>query len=264
MARWASLIEQRREKKPVLLVDAGCFCPARRSKNQDIKDHYFFEGMRLMKYDAAAVAGNEIKYSSGKLIRTAKDIGLPLVSSNIIDRRTGKLLVSPFIIKDLGSKRTLFGRKGGIRVGIFSVVLPDFVYSVDKLAPKYYEVKNPKIAALEAVSKLKKKGCHLIIALSHQGFDRSLNLAEEVPGIDIVINGHRSSIKTHKMFVENTLVVDTGTNRTSFTEIKVKFEKDLLIKTALDVGNVALKMKDHPEIIKLERLLEEETRQRTQ
>ncbi len=261
MARWASLIKKRRSTNPVLLVDTGDFCQSHKTKLQKVTDQYFFEAMKLMGYDAIGIGDKDVRLGRKKLLKTAKSNRLPLVSSNIIDKQSHKLMGAPYIIKDIGGKRTLLGRKDAIRVGILSVVLPIYIYNIDKLATRYYEVANPKIAALDAVSKLREKGCNLIIALSHQGWGNSLDLAEDVPGIDIVINGHRSHAETYQKWVNNTLVIDTGEKRTTFTEISVTFEGDSLSITALDAGKEALLTNGHPKFVKLERDYEEDLRQ---
>lgn len=262
MARWATLIEQRRREKSVLLFDTGDFCQIRRTTHQDIKDRLFFEGMKLLGYDAVAIGEREIKFGRKKLHKFAKQYKLSLISSNIIDRMTGKLIAKPFVIKDIGGKRSLFGRKGGLKVGVFSVILPGFVLSVDSKAIDYYNVLDPKIAALEAVTTLRSKGCDLVIAISHQGWKKSLDLAHDVPGIDIVINSHRSHRGTFRERIAHTLVVDIGENKTSFTEIEIAFKGDSLITNATDVGKILLESEDHPELIKLERIYKRETRAR--
>ena len=98
MARWAALIHKRRGERPVLLVDAGDFCSSWRVKYQEIKDRYFFDGMERLGYDAIAVGQTDIKYGRKKLLEARKRGDLPLVSSNIIDRRGGGHLVDPYTI----------------------------------------------------------------------------------------------------------------------------------------------------------------------
>jgi len=260
MARWASLIETRRIENPVLLLDTGDFLSDNKTNRHEIANRFLFEGMERMGYDAIAVGETDIHFGYDKLMNGAKRHKLPLVSTNIIDRRKGKLLAAPYIIKHVGGRKTLFGRRGGLKVGIFSIILPQYIHSIDKAVSRYYEITDTKLAAMEAVSTLRKKGCNIVVALSHQGWRNSLRFAGNVPGIDIVINAHRTHGNTHSEKEGMTLVVDTGLKRKSFTEIRIGFRGDTLTTEAFELGAIALKQKDHPELIEIERRYEKEMR----
>ena len=261
MARWATLINTRRAECPVLLLDAGGFCRYRKTTHKELKDRYFFEGVEMLGYDAMAVGEGEIRFGRSRLQKARKTYSLPLVSSNIFDKSSGKLLGTPYIIRHIGGKKTFFGRRGGIRVGIFSLVLPGFIYSIDQEAQRFYDVKSPGTIALETASRLEKMGCDLVIALSYQGWTKSIELAEQSVGIDIVINGRKSHWKTHSEMTGNTIVVDIGDKRTSLTEIDITFEKGKPLITARDAGKDALQSEEDPDFTKLQRLFEKEQKE---
>ncbi|UCF04251.1 MAG: hypothetical protein JSV33_09890 [bacterium] len=260
MARWASLIERRRDENPVLLVDTGDFLNDQKHKRFDISNRYLLEGMKRMDYDAIVVGERDIHCGYSKLLDAAKKYDLPLLTTNIFDKRESTLLASPYIIKHVGGKWTLFGRRGGVKIGFFGVVLPYFVHSIDKEITRYYDIRNTKLTALEMVSRLRQEGCNVIVALSHQGWTNSLELAREVPGIDVVINAHRSHETTHSETVDKSLVVDNGDKRRSLTEIRISYKDGRLLTEALDVGIAARKLKRHPHMMELERLYENEMR----
>ena len=252
MARWASFIDSRRSETPALLLDTGDFFRPELTENDEIDYRYFFEGMKLMGYDAVNIGANDILYGRDRLRSAAKDGNLPLVSSNILDRRNDDLLAKPFIIKYLGGKRTLFGMREGIRVGIFSVTDPSFFARIDSSVSKNYKIKDPKITALEAISRLKEKGCDLVIAISHMGWEKSVRFASDVPGIDIVVNGHRGHEGTFQQHAGSTLIVDTGIHRISFTEIEARFFKKKLLLKATEMGRVAHNSAERPDLLELE------------
>ncbi len=258
MARWAALIRQRRNEKPVLLVDAGDFYSPWRTRHQNIKDRYFFEGMKRLGYDAIAIGENEMLLGRKHLLATMKHADLPLVSSNIIDKRGSGHLAAPYIVTSVGGHRLLFWRRGGLKVGILSVVLPAYIHKIDEDMHKYYDVRDTRISALETVSTLKQRGCGLIIALSHLGWENSLEFAKTVPGIDIVVNGHRTHHGMHHEYVGETIVIDTGINRSSFTEINVTIEDGTPRYTPQDMGKVLLSLDGDPEFVALEKSFEEE------
>jgi 2',3'-cyclic-nucleotide 2'-phosphodiesterase (5'-nucleotidase family) len=260
MARWASLINQRRAERPVLLIDNGDFCRTTKLNGQEIVDRYFFEAMKYLGYDFIGIGEKDIRYGRKNLLEVAKKMRLPISSSNIFDKRSGKLFARPYVIKNIGGRRTLLGRKGALRVGIFSVVLPGFIYSLDEVARDFYRVDKPEIAALETVSKLRAKGCDLIIAISHQGWEKSLDLAKEVPGIDVIVNSHRIHRKTHGEWIKKTLVVDPGVSRSSFTEIVVTSDGDSLVVKPKDVHQETLKIEEDEVLSNMNKYFEENKR----
>jgi sulfur-oxidizing protein SoxB len=257
MARWASLLENKRREKPVMLIDGGDFCSAGNLREQEIKDKYFFEALGLLRYDALGVAEVDILYGRKKLEEKAKR--LPLVSANILDKETGIPIFDRYIIKRAGGGGFLFFRSGGVRVGVFSVADPDLIYSADRLVKNYYDIIDPRIAALDVVTDLREEGCDIIVALSHQAWDKSIELAREIPGVDIVITSHSSMPTVSSEEVGGVLVVAPGMNTTSFTEIEVRWAMSGTQLSVTDWGKDLLKIEDHPEFLELEEEYKEKT-----
>ena len=252
MARWASLVEERRRERPVLVIDAGDFSVPPESPFQEVKNRYFFSAMRLLRYDAVGISGRETAAGLDGVLANARAYGIPLVNSNILNRGRRRPAAPPSIIRELGGAKTLFGRKGAARIGIFSVALPGFIYRSGPDVPKRYYVVDPKVAALEAVAALRARGCNLVVAVSHLGWPASLELAREVRGIDVVLNGHRSHKATYEERVGSTVVVDTGDNERSFAEVSVTFAGDSLVVTSADVCSLAVKNPGDPRFLELQ------------
>ncbi len=249
MARWASLVDTRRSERGTLLVDTGDFSLPPDTRNRDLKERYFFEAMKLLRYDAVAVGEVE---TQGDLLAAAERCGLPLVSSNLRTRTVKRPLASESIVKEVGGSRTLFGRRGAVRVGIFAVVLPSFIHRAGPDGRPQYDVFDPKLAALAAATNLRARGCDLVIAVSHLGWRNSLELARDVPGIDIVLNGHREHARTHLERVGSTAVVDAGEKEWSFAEVSVTFDGDSLAIAAANVCGEALAGREDPRLIGLQ------------
>jgi 2',3'-cyclic-nucleotide 2'-phosphodiesterase (5'-nucleotidase family) len=252
MARWASLIDKRRERHPAILLDAGGFCNPAQGKATAFDTEYFFEGMRLIGYSAVGVGADEIRFGRDRLLKRIDEAGLKLLSANIYDKRGDDML---------GSKYTVV-RAGALRIGVFSVTLPLFIHEIDPDIPRFYEVLDPRIAALEAVSALQSKGCDLIVALSYQGWKGSLELAGSVDGIDIVINGRREHNSPTGETIGRTMVVDTGIRRISLTEIHVEWASGVPRIRVGESGPEAKKLEGRQDLIELERKYEAELRNR--
>jgi 2',3'-cyclic-nucleotide 2'-phosphodiesterase (5'-nucleotidase family) len=252
MARWASLIEERRRERPVLVIDAGDFSVSPETPFREVKNRYFFSAMRLLRYDAVGISGRETAAGLDVVLADARSYGIPLVNSNILTRSRKRPAATTSVIRELGGTKTLFGRRGATRIGIFSVALPGFIYRSGPNVPKTYYVVDPETAALEAVRTLRARGCTLVVAVSHLGWPASLELARDVRGIDLVLNGHRSHKATYEERIGSTAVVDTGDNEHSFTEVSVTFAGDSLLVTSADVCAIAVRNPGDPRFLELE------------
>ena len=244
-----------------MLVDTGDFCEVGRIKNKEIKERYFFEAVEMLRYDAMGVAENEILFGRKDLEERIKKYGLPATSANILDKQTGEPIAERYIIKRVGGRSFLFFHSGGIKVGVFSVADPGLVYGADRVVRNYYEVVDPRIAALDAVTKLREAGCDCIVALSHQELSLSMELAREVPGIDIVVASHSSLEQSRSIEVDGTLVVATGRSKTAFTEIEVAWSPDGTVLELKDWGTELLEVEDQPDFAELEKKFLKETNQ---
>jgi 2',3'-cyclic-nucleotide 2'-phosphodiesterase (5'-nucleotidase family) len=262
MARWASLIDKRKTKNPAILLDAGGFCNPDQGKNAAFDADYFFEGMRMIGYAAAGVGPDDIRFGRKRLAEKAREAGFVLLSSNVYDKRGSSLLGADYTVIRVGGRRTLTGIEGGVKIGVFSVVLPLFVHEIDPDISLYYEVLDPRIAALAAVSALREKGCDLIVALSYQSWPASLDLAGSVDGIDIVINGRREHNSPTGEMVGRTMVVDTGIRRISLTEVLVEWKAGSPRIAVKEAGPEAKSLKGRNDLLELEKKYEHELRER--
>jgi 2',3'-cyclic-nucleotide 2'-phosphodiesterase (5'-nucleotidase family) len=262
MARWASLIDLRKTRHPAVLLDAGGFSDPTEGEQARFRNEYFFEGMRLIGYEAAGIGPEEIRLGPTKLFERAEEAGFKLLSANIYEKPGGEPLGSRYEIIRIGGRRTLTGVKGGVRIGVFSVVLPVFIHRIDERMSSFYDIISPEIAALEAVSSLRWEGCDLIVALSYQGWKKSVDLASDVPGIDVVINGHRSHHSAYGEMVGETKVVDTGDKRTSLAEITVEWRDGKPRIRVRESGDEARRLEGRSDLADLEERFQAERRAR--
>lgn len=244
----------------MLVIDTGDFSLPPDTRQHDLKERYFFEAMKLLGYDAVGIGEFETRAGIEGRLAAAERYGLPLVSSNVFDRILERPVAPESIVKDVGGARTLFGRRGALRVGIFSVALPSFIYGDGADGARRYNVVDPKLSALAAATNLRTRGCDLVVAVSHLGWRKSLELARDVPGIDVVLNGHREHRRTYEERVGSTVVIDTGEKEWSFTEVSVTFNGDSLAVIAADVCAAALALREDPRLARLQKRYSEELR----
>ncbi len=79
---------------------------------------------------------------------------------------------------------TVEGEHGGhVRVGLIGLTL-------DQNKKPWLQYKDAVQAARQQVTNLRGQGCDVVIAVTHETFAEDQKLAEQVPGIDMILGGH--------------------------------------------------------------------------
>lgn len=197
VARRASLVEQiRQQEEHVLLLDAGDIFQGTPYFNL-YEGELEFKLMTRMGYDAATLGNHDFDNGLEGLEKQLPHAGFPFVISNY------DFLNTP--LRETFSPYKVFN-KGDIKVGVFGlgIELEGLVNERHYGNTRYLD---PVAVAREMVQELKARGCHLIICLSHLGYQyesdkiSDLRLASQVEGIDLIIGGH-----THTFLEEPTVV----------------------------------------------------------
>lgn len=136
-----------------------------------------------------------------------------VVTSNIIDLKTGKTWFKPYIVKKIS----------GLKVGIFGLINPS-LFPKDDSRFNSFKV-NPFIeAAKEMVKALRKKEkVDLVIVLAHLGVDEELSLPKNVDGIDIIVGGHGIEEPKKVIAIGNSLYLRSSFEGRKIGVVKIGF-----------------------------------------
>ena len=118
----------------------------------------------------------------------------------------------------------------GVSFGFFGITTPDtpFVTHPDNVAG--IEFGDPVVAAQSAATALRVAGADVIIALTHLGLDgyhTSVALAQAVPEIDIIIDGHSHDLLPTGLLEEGVLIVQAGEHGAYLGRVDVVFSVDV-------------------------------------
>ncbi|GFE51262.1 multifunctional 2',3'-cyclic-nucleotide 2'-phosphodiesterase/5'-nucleotidase/3'-nucleotidase [Roseobacter cerasinus] len=189
VARVKTAVDQKRaelEGQNVLLLDAGD--PFQGSLfYSTYKGAAEAEFMQAIGYDAMAVGNHEFDDGPQGLADFIEKVSFPVVSGNL-DLSGEALLdgkVENHVVLDVG----------GQKIGIVSALATD---TVETSSPGEGVVFQDEIEALKAdVATLEAEGVDIIIALNHVGLNKDLDIAANVPGIDVVIGGHSHTLMSN-------------------------------------------------------------------
>lgn len=211
IAKRSSLVNKiRLEEEHVLLFDAGDVFQGSPWFNV-YGGKVDFEMMSEMGYDAMVIGNHEFDLGLDGFTEAAKHADFPFLCANYSTRKTP---LEPFV------ERQIIKEIDGFKIGIFGlgiqlegVVDPKLFGDV-----RYWD---PIINAKRTVQNLRDfHRCDYVICLSHLGYKYDgpqiddVSLAQNVPGIDLIIGGH-----THTFLDEPVAIKNSDGSETLITQM---------------------------------------------
>ena len=198
----ATLVQQERAANPyVMVLDAGDFNTGRPESNF-FKAEPDIIGYNYIGYDAVAVGNHEFDPTPEVMQRQISLSDFPWLCANV-KTKDGKNIpgVQSYFIKDYGE----------FRVAVFGLLQKETEQSGNPANIEGYVFLDEVETAQALVPELEKKA-DIVIALVHMGLYNgemrgSRRLAAEVPGIDLIIDGHTHTMVETPVMVTN---IQTG------------------------------------------------------
>jgi len=182
--------------------------------------HFLAEVMNYMGYDAGTVGNHDVETGHAVYDRLVKEYNFPLLAANAVDVKTGEPYFKPYKIIS----------KNGIKIAVFGMITPAIP---NWLPPKLYsgiEFKDMVETARKWMPVILGEKPDLIVGLFHSGWDKSesklsqssnLNengsaaVAYNVPGFDIIFNGHDHKAANEKFVnsIGDTVLILNGGSR---------------------------------------------------
>jgi 5'-nucleotidase len=199
IARIASLIDEIRSERceRIAVVSVG----------DDLMNRYFhtykgeaiFRLMSMAGYDTYAFGNHEFDKGPEVLAAALAYAEFDCLCTDLaVEGTVLEGSCDPWIIRDYD----------GLKVGFFSIMTEGFPYVTSgndvKLNGTNLET------AHRAVRELRANGANLVVALTHVGLSRDMEIAREVPGIDIIFGGHSHDYTEKLVRIGGTLIVNGG------------------------------------------------------
>jgi len=163
------------------------------------KAQLIVESFNLMGYDAMGIGDDDLTLGKEFLLEISKKANFPFLSSNLLNDASGKVLFQSSLIKEIN----------GLRIGIFSLLSPDFFTGPSDPRKKGLTIRQPIEVAQAMVKELKPKA-DLIILLSHLGYVKDIEMAQTVRGINIIVGGHSAINLVYPPVMKDTMILQTS------------------------------------------------------
>ena len=196
-----------------------------------VSPHFLAEVMNYMGYDAGTVGNHDVETGHSVYDRLVKEYNFPLLAANAVNIKTGKPYFKPYQIIE----------KEGIKIAVFGLITPAVP---NWLPPELYsgiEFKDMVETAKIWMPVILKEKPDLVVGLFHSGWNRSEGrlqntdqlsengsaaVAYNVPGFDIIFNGHDHEVANEK-FVNSAgdtiVILDGGSRSEKLAEADVTF-----------------------------------------
>ncbi len=122
--------------------------------------------------------------------------------------------------------------RAGLRITVFGLSVPCITerMKVKRVSAFYFE--QPIAAALQLVPRLRPE-CDLLIALTHIGIKADRELAEAVPGIDVILGGHTHTVIDPPERVGDTWILHHGHHGHHVGRVDVEVNNGVFVKNEL-------------------------------
>ena len=252
LARRGSWAQSAREsRKESLLVDSGDLffdryrkaIPPENVTAQSEKAHLILSCYNLLGYDALGIGDDDLTLGKDFLVDLSRNARFPFVSSNLMDKETGEAVFQTYVIKETGT----------LRVGIFSLVSPNFFSAESDPRIRGILLRPPVEEAKHVIEKIRPKA-DLVILLSHLGYTADIELAETLPGIDVILGGHSGRSLSYPIRIRDTIIVQLGSKGLHVGELRLQLATDRSsppdssLKAAIPLSPSD---KEHPEIAEM-------------
>ena len=239
LAKIATLVKQQRAEAPkALLLDCG-------DTTQGTPLAYYFAvkdtqaknptiaAFNEMHYDAMAVGNHEFNFGLTEMWKAKRESNFPWLAANLKEIYTaGDGFIRPYVIKNVN----------GVRVGIVGFITPGVPRWEIPEHYRGYEF-EPIVDAAKRVIPAVRKQVDLLVVIMHSGLDRdpatgklfegqdirgenaAWELAEQVPGIDLIFYGHTHS-EMPELLVNGVLMAQAKNWGGSLARADIVMERD--------------------------------------
>jgi 2',3'-cyclic-nucleotide 2'-phosphodiesterase (5'-nucleotidase family) len=202
MAQLAGQVAVFRGRAPqrTLLIDAGDAWQGTFISNAN-KGEAVTKAMNLMRYDGLAVGNHDFDWGQDVLVQRAKEAAFPFLAANVIETKTGlsPAYLKPYVVRDLGVTR----------VGIIGLTNPGSATIVKATSIAGLQFRPAADSVRPLLAEVQRQA-DIVVVAAHIGAADAVQLARDVPGIDVIIAAHdHQPIQTARV-EGRTTIVDAG------------------------------------------------------
>ncbi|MBQ9655678.1 MAG: 5'-nucleotidase C-terminal domain-containing protein [Prevotella sp.] len=180
------------------------------------------EVMNYLKYDAEAIGNHDVETGHKVYDKWIKELNCPTLGANIIDTKSGKPYVEPYLMLE----------REGVRIavlGMLTPAIPNWLHESLWSGMRFEEMVG---CARQWVKTLREKEqADVVVGLFHSGWeggicteqydeDAAKKIAEQVEGFDVIFFGHDHTV--HQSTTNGVLCLNPSCNAVNVAEATLK------------------------------------------
>lgn len=225
-----------------IVVDAGDFFPVTK---RPFLDSLIIDAYVSLPYDAVLAGDQEL--SRNNLSYFLTKFNFPFLAANLNNR------------KEIGLDSHLIFSRGGYNIGIIGIVHPGIFRFYPKEIKEALNFDDPEETIRDFIYDFS-DSLDFILALSHQGHDKDVQLAESVSGLDLIVGSHSQTKLDKGENVNDCLIVQAGKEGYYVGIVKIQFDEEINITSlTASIETMTLEMPDDPYIMELITAFEKES-----
>lgn len=200
MGRIAAMMDELRAESPAttLLLDIGDHMDRAAIETEGTLGQVNVDVLNLTGYDAITIGNNEgLTFTPELLSQAYAGLHSSVVCGNIVELRSGQ--------PPAWMRSRLVVHKEGFKIGLVAATAA-FAEFYELLG---LESLNPLDTIARDVGMLRSE-VDLVIVMSHLGLPMDRQLAEKIPGIDLIIGGHTHHLLEEPLQIGSTMVTAAG------------------------------------------------------
>ena len=246
MARVSSYVKKQRKQygKNLLLLDNGdilqgqptCYYTNYVKTDQP---NIAAEVINYLRYDAETFGNHDVETGHAVYDKWIRDVQCPMLGANIIDLKSGKPYVEPYIMLE----------REGVRIAVLGMLTPAIPNWLHQSLWSGMHFEEMVSCAKRWVKVLKEKEqADVIIGLFHSGWeggittdnyaeDATRKVAEQVEGFDIIFYGHDHT--EHQYLTDNgVLCLDPSCNAVKVAQATIEIRNGRVVRKQGDIVDI--------------------------
>lgn len=229
LTRIATLVRRVRAEMPnVMLLEAGDLIHGT-PQEKAFEGHPIIDSMNALGYDVATAGNHEFDFGQRIAAQAIELSKFPILSANVLDAKTGQSWggLRPYIVREVGGVRVaIFGMT---TVGTVKIQFPRTLAGID--------IVDPIPIARELVPRLREQErADVVVFLSHLGYAPDRDFAAKVSGVDLILGGHTHTRLEEQVWVNGTLIQQTGAHSHALGRVDVLVERDAAGRPILTIN----------------------------
>ena len=206
--------ENKRKGVPLLALVAGDFLQGS-TLSTAFQGRAELDMLNDMGLDALTIGNHEFDYGLGNLLELREMALFPMISATVYKKANNELLFEPTVLKTLPN---------GLRVGILGLTTDETRVTTNPKNVESLRFADPALAMQRYLPELDAR-VDLVIALSHVGYEKDLQMARQFPEADVILGGHSHTLLSTPKRVGDVVLSQAGDRGVHLGRLDLKIHR---------------------------------------